>query len=214
LFLIPDNRAGRGSGPEREAAPAPPLLGLMTLAAIMLYLTASAASYAFIAPLGERAGLDTGAVGYVLMVGSLVGLSGAAAATALNVRRGRALPISGFCVAFILFTAALCLSRDPTVYVVALIASFIIFYFSVPYMLGLAAALDRSGRWAAAACSAYLLGFALGPVAAGAVIGAADYAGLTFLCVALTTVAWGLAMIVDRQLSVGTRAVLRTDAAA
>ena len=214
LFLIPDNRAGRSSGPEREAAPAPPLLGLMTLAAIMLYLTASAASYAFIAPLGERAGLDTGAVGYVLMVGSLVGLSGAAAATALNVRRGRALPISGFCVAFILFTAALCLSRDPTVYVVALIASFIIFYFSVPYMLGLAAALDRSGRWAAAACSAYLLGFALGPVAAGAVIGAADYAGLTFRCVALTTVAWGLAMIVDRQLSVGTRAVLRTDAAA
>jgi predicted MFS family arabinose efflux permease len=166
----------------------------------MLYLTASAGTYAFFAPLGERAGLDTSAVGYVLTVGSPIGVAGAVAATALNVRWGRTIPITAFCIGFILFTLALCLSDDPTVYAVGAVASFIIFYFSVPYMLGLAAALDRSGRWAAAACSAYLLGFAAGPLMAGAVISAAGYTGLGVISTVITIVAWGLAMVVIRHL--------------
>jgi len=214
LLLIPDDRAKAGDAATAEAARTSPLLGIMTLAAIMLYLTASAASYAFIAPMGERAGLDTSAVGYALTAGSLVGLLGAGAATVLNVRWGRAIPISGFCVAFTFFTLVLCLWRNPTAYFVALVASFIIFYFSVPYMLGLAAVLDRNGRWAAAACSAYLLGFAAGPLAGGAVIAAADYAGLGAACVALTAVAWGLAMFVNRRLNVMARTALPADAQA
>ncbi|WP_119272212.1 MFS transporter [Taklimakanibacter deserti] len=214
LLLIPDDRAKSGDAVTADRVPTSPLLGIMTLASIMLYLAASAALYAFIAPLGERAGLDTSAVGYVLTVGSLVGLVGAGAATVLNVRWGRAIPISGFCVAFTLFTLMICLWRNPTAYVVALVASVIIFYFSVPYMLGLAAALDRSGRWAAAACSAYLLGYAAGPLVGGIVIAAADYAGLAAACVALTAVAWGLAMAVNRRLGTAARAALPADAPA
>ncbi len=163
-------------------------------------MTASAAIYAFSAPLGERAGLDTGAVGYVLTVASLVGLAGAGAATALNVRWGRAIPISGFCVGFALVVLVLCLWRNPTAYVVALVASVVIFYFSMPYLFGLAAALDRSGRWAAAAGSAYLLGFAAGPLVAGVAISATGYAGLAAVCVAITAAAWGLAMVVNQRL--------------
>ena len=220
-------RADRGRDPRARAAPAPHsgrprqerraelqrtrrgrprCLGVMTLAAIALYLTVSAAIYAFSAPLGERAGLDTTAVGYALTVASLVGLAGAGAATALNVRWGRAIPISGFCVGFILVALALCLSRNPTAYVVALVASGVIYYFSIPYLFGLAAALDRSGRWAAAAGSAYLIGFAAGPLVAGAVIAAAGYAGLAAVCVAITAAAWGLAMVVIRRLSGTARA--------
>lgn len=208
LLLIPGDRAKAGDTAAAAAEPTSPLFGIMALAAIMLYLTASAALYAFIAPMGERAGLDTSAVGYVLTVGSLIGLVGAGAATVLNVRWGRAIPISGFCAAFIVFTLMVCLWRNPTAYVVALVASVIIFYFSVPYMLGLAAALDRSGRWAAAACSAYLLGYAAGPLAGGAVIAAADYSGLGTACVGLAAVAWGLAMIVNRHLNVMARNAL------
>jgi predicted MFS family arabinose efflux permease len=201
LLLIPDERAKSGYRAEADTAQAPPLLGVMTFGAIVLYLTASAAIYAFSAPLGERAGagLDTTAVGYVLTVASLVGLAGAGAATALNVRWGRAIPISGFCAGFALVVLALCLWRNPTVYVAALVASVVIYYFSIPYLFGLAAALDRNGRWAAAAGSAYLLGFAAGPLVAGSVIGAAGYAGLAGVCVAITAAAWGLAMIVIRQ---------------
>lgn len=131
----------------------------------------------------------------------MVGLAGAGAATALNVRWGRIIPFSGFCVGLTLVALALCLSRSPTVYLVALVASGVIYYFSIPYLFGLAAALDRSGRWAAAAGSAYLFGFAAGPLMAGSVIAAVGYAGLAAVCVAITAAAWGLAMVVIRRLS-------------
>jgi hypothetical protein len=42
----------------------------------------------------------------------------------------------------------LCLSHNSTAYVVALIASLVIFYFSIPYLFGLAAALDRRKLYA------------------------------------------------------------------
>jgi predicted MFS family arabinose efflux permease len=214
LLLIPDARAKGGSGTAADVAQASPPLGVMTLAAIGLYLTVSAAIYAFSAPLGERAGLDTTAVGYVLTVASLVGLAGAGAATALNVRWGRAIPITGFCVAFSLITLSLCLLGNPTAYVVSVVASVVIYYFSIPFLFGLAAALDRSGRWAAAAGSAYLLGFAAGPLVAGAVITAAGYAGLAAICVAITAAAWGLAMVVIRRLGGTARASHFSDVAA
>jgi predicted MFS family arabinose efflux permease len=201
LLLIPDARAKSGDAAPADAALVSPLLGVMTLAAIVLYLTVSAAIYMFSAPLGERAGLDTSAVGYALTAASLVGLAGAGAATAINVRWGRAIPISGFCIAFSLVALVLCLSHAPVAYVAALVASVVIYYFSIPYLFGLAAALDHSGRWAAAAGSAYLLGFAAGPLVAGAVIAAMGYVGFAVVCVAITAGAWGLAMVVDRRVS-------------
>ncbi|OWJ67263.1 MFS transporter [Inquilinus limosus] len=213
LLLLPDARA-KGSGAAADAARTSPWLGIMTLAATALYVAGSAALYAFSASLGERAGLDTGAVGYALTIASLVGLAGAGAATALNVRWGRVVPISGFCTVFALATLALCLSYDSAVYAVAVVASVVIYYFSIPYLFGLAAALDRSGRWAAAAGSAYLLGFAAGPLAAGSVIAAAGYAGLAAACVAVTAAAWGLAMVVDRCLRATGRATPAADATA
>jgi len=199
LWLIPDARAKSGDAPAADEVRASPVLGVMTLAATVLYLIASSALYAFVAPLGERAGLDAGAVGYTLTVAALVGLAGAGAATALNVRRGRAIPISGFCVAFSVFALALILSRNPIVYVIALVASAAIYYFSIPYLFGLAAALDRSGRWAAAAGSAFLLGYAAGPLAGGAVIARSGYVGLAVTCVALAAVALLLMLFVCRR---------------
>ena len=133
LLLLPHIRTERGDGSVAEVAYTSPLLGVMTFAAIVLYLTASAAIYAFSAPLGERAGLEASAVGYALTVMTLVGLAGAVAATTLNIRWGRTIPVSGFCVAFILVTFALCLSRDPTTYAIALVGSGVVYYFSIPY---------------------------------------------------------------------------------
>lgn len=198
LFLIPDDRAEVGDNP--AAGPrASPVLGAMTFAAILLYLTVSAAVYAFYAPLGERAGLDTGAVGYTLTVATLFGLLGAGAATVINLRLGRAIPISGFCVGFAVLTLVICLTYDPVTYVIAAVGSVIIYYFSIPYLFGLAAAIDRSGRWAVAAGSAYLLGFAAGPLFGGVVITASGYTGLALICAAITLVAWALAMAVIRS---------------
>lgn len=200
LLLVPRGRAKAGDADALDLERASPLLGVMTLAATALYLTASAAVYAFTVPLGARAGLGTGEVGFALTIGTLIGLAGAGAATVINVRWGRAIPISAFCVGFMLATLALYLARSSAAYVAALFASFVVYYFSIPYLFGLAAALDRSGRWAAATSSAYLLGFAAGPLVGGAVIAWAGYGGLVAVCVGLTVAAWGLAMVVCRHL--------------
>jgi predicted MFS family arabinose efflux permease len=211
LLLVPDPRPQSREGFAAGSARTSPALGVMTLAAIMLYLIVSSAVYAFSAPLGERAGLDTSAVGYALSVSTLVGLAGAGAATVLNVRWGRMVPTSGFFVAFALVAIVLCLSRNPTAYVTALVASVVIYYFSMPYLFGLAAALDRSGRWAAGAGSAYLFGFAAGPLFGGVVIAGAGYADLAVACVAITAVAWGLTMIVSRRLDETVGSLLPAD---
>lgn len=149
--------------------------------------------------------METTAVGYTLTIASFVGLIGAAAATALNVRLGRAMPISAFCLGYALIALVLCLLQNSTAYVIALVGSVILYYFSMPYLFGLAAAIDRSGRWAAAAGSAYLLGFAAGPVLGGVVIAASGYTSLSAVCVAMTAVARILAMIVISRGRLGAR---------
>jgi predicted MFS family arabinose efflux permease len=203
LLLVPAGPAPRRQSVEPYPATNAARLGVMTLAALVLYLTVSAGVYMFSAPLGQRAGLDTRAVGYALMVASLVGITGAGAAAAIHVRWGRALPITAFCFGIALVTFVLCVTREPTAYVLALIASAVIYYFAVPYLFGLAAAIDPSGRWAAAAGSAFLLGFAAGPVLAGAAIAALDYAGFAAIGIALIACAWGLALLVERRVSAG-----------
>jgi predicted MFS family arabinose efflux permease len=200
LLLAPERGDRSDLRVDANGAPASPLLGIMMFMSVALYLMVSAAIYAFSAPLGERAGLDTSTVGYALTVASLIGLAGAAAATALNVRWGRAVPITGFAIGFSLVALVLCFWRNPAAYVAALVVSVMIYYFSIPYLFGLAAALDRGGRWAAAAGAAYLLGFAAGPVLGGAIISMAGYASLAASCIAVTAAAWALAIAVNWRL--------------
>lgn len=192
LLLIPDLRALKQTA--TRTPPSVPLLGSLLFAAIVLYVAVSAGLFSFSGPMGERIGLDTAAVGYILTLSTVVGLAGAGAATALNVRWGRAVPISAFCLGYVVVALVLCLWTNPVAYSVAVILSAVLYYFSLPYLFGLAAALDQSGRWAAAAGSAYLLGFAAGPVFTGAVIAASGYASLATVCVTMTIVAWALAV--------------------
>lgn len=196
LVLLVSNAPDVNVNKGPSVAGSPTLLGFLLFLAIVLYVTVSAGLFTFSGPLGQRVGLDTGAVGYILTLSSLIGLAGAGAATMLNVHWGRTLPISAFCFGYILVVLVLCLWRDPRAYAVAVIASAVLYYFSLPYLFGLAAALDRSGRWAAAAGSAHLLGFAIGPMLAGAMIAGAGYASLAALCVVMMMTAWGLAMLV------------------
>ncbi len=193
LLLMPVGQTKRTEAREGRAAP---LLGSLLFVGIVLYVAVSAGLFAFSGPLGERIGLDTAAVGYILTASTLVGLVGAGAATALSVRFGRAIPISAFCLGYVFVALVLCLWEDPVAYMGAVVVSAVLYYFSLPYLFGLAAALDQNGRWAAAAGSAYLLGFAAGPMFAGAAIATAGYTGLATACVALTLIGWAFAMTV------------------
>lgn len=199
LLLVPNcpplqrRKAGRDSGT------LVPLQGALLLMAIFLYVAVSAALYAFSAPIGARAGLDTAAVGYTLTLASLVGFVGAGASTVLNLRWGRVIPIAASFIGYVLVALALCLWQNATAFAVALVGSVVLYYFSMPYLFGLTAAIDRAGRWAAAAGSAYLLGFAAGPLAGGAVIAAAGYQPLAAICVGAIAGAGALVMVVVTQ---------------
>ena len=149
-----------------DAARTSPTLGVMTLAAIMVYLmplprsTYSDASGRACRPRYERGRLCAER----LDVG---GSAGAGAATALNVRWGRTIPISGFFVGFALVVLVLCLSRNPTAYVIALAASVVIYYFYDVLVRLTPLRSIAVGHWGGGGGIAYLLGFAAGPVFAG-----------------------------------------------
>lgn len=192
VFLVPNVRAV--SNDQSGLATPVSYLGILLFIAIALYVAVSAGLFAFSVPMGERVGLTTSAVGYILTASTVIGLAGAAAATAMNIRFGRALPITGFCAGYILAVLVLCLWHDPLAYAAAVIVSAVLYYFSLPYLFGLAAALDQSGRWAAAAGSANLLGFALGPVFTGAVIGRTGYVSLAVISCTMVAAAWLLAI--------------------
>jgi hypothetical protein len=113
-------------------------------------------------------------------------------------------PISGVFLGYILVVAVLCLAHNPTAFVAAVIAYVVIYYFSIPYLFGLAAALDRTGRWAAAAGSAFLLGCAACPLFAGSLIAGTGYVGLAAACIAVLLIAWALAALACRRLRLDT----------
>lgn len=178
----------------------PTMLGICTLAGIFIFIAAGAAVYTFFEQLGVRSGLTTTQVGFVLTVGSGVGIIGAGLATWLNVRKGRFIPISTFCIWYASTSMVLCLNSNATVYIVAVMSSFISFYFAVPYLFGLAAALDKKGRLAAAAGSVYLLGFAFGPMIAGNLIEWHGYAGLGIASASITMLSWSILIYIVYQL--------------
>ena len=178
----------------------PAMLGICTLAGIFIFIAAGAAVYTFFEQLGVRSGLTTTQVGFVLTVGSGVGITGAGLATWLNVRKGRFIPISVFCAWYAATSMVLCLNTDATVYIVAVMSSFISFYFAVPYLFGLAAALDKKGRLAAAAGSVYLLGFAFGPMLAGNLIEWYGYAGLGLVSASTTMLSWSILIYIVHRL--------------
>ena len=198
LSKLPDDVTDRSVLEQDGATVASPLMGIVTLAGIFIYLTVSAAIYTFTAPLGTRAGLSTTQIGYALTAGSIIGLSGAVMATWINIKKGRVIPITIFCVSFAVIAIVICFNTNPIIYVTALVLTVVFFYFSVPYLFGIAAALDKQGRWAAAAGSAYLLGFAVGPAFAGTMIEWFEYQGLGVACAIGAAIAWALLMSVIR----------------
>jgi predicted MFS family arabinose efflux permease len=179
---------------------APASLGCLTLIAVFIYITATGALYTFSAPLGERAGLTTTQIGYALTAQSGIGFMGALAASWFNVKHGRMLPITVFLSAFIVIALVLCTNTNPYIFVLFQSFSGIFFYFSVPYLFGLAAALDEQGRWAAAAGSAYLLGFASGPGIAGIAVETVGYPGLGMVCATSFATTWVLFGLVIKRL--------------
>ena len=114
---------------------------------------------------------------------------GAGLVVAFGTRWGRTLPIACGTLAAVVGNAAFYRSASPLVYAAANIATAITWFFVVPYLLGLCAAFDRSGRSAALAGLSSKLGLASGPYAAAALLGAGSVSYDPVVTLAVTALA-------------------------
>ena len=116
------------------------------------------------------------------------------------------LPVAVGAIAALIGNAAFLASASPLVYAAANVSTSITWFFVVPYLFGVCAAFDRTGRSAALAGLFSKLGYATGPYVAGMLIhgdSAASYAAVVKLAVA------GLALSVVFGIAAARRADVR-----
>ena len=89
-------------------------------------------------------------------------------------RFGRLLPIAAGMIVLLLSTWAFHFSASLTVYFIACCVSGAAWGFTIPYLLGMCAAFDPTGRMATLSGSSKM-GLASGPLAAGLLLGRQDY---------------------------------------
>ena len=166
--------AGSTAGPSRAAAPArrrsgplPARAAGLTLACCILFWSmAQNALWGVSGRIGlNRAGLAEAPLGLVFALALGAGLLGIAAAGSLGDRFGLTLPIGAGTVAIAGFVAISGAAQSAAPFALGEIAWNAVYPFVLSHLFGLAARLDREGRWAILIGSATALGVACGPIA-------------------------------------------------
>ncbi|MDX3115619.1 MULTISPECIES: MFS transporter [Streptomyces] len=144
-----------------------------------------------------QAHLSEAAVGVVFAVALGAGLMGVLGASALGTRLGRAAPIGVGTVLIAGCVVAAASATGPLSFAAGEIAWNVLYPIVLSYLLGLAASLDRRGRWAVLVGSASSLGTAAGPLTGSVLSAQAGFpvmglvlaAGLLVVAVPMTAVA-------------------------
>ncbi len=146
------------------------VLGCLTLFALLNWVMVVSAPWAYLAIMGERSGLAIEQISGLLGAGFIIGMTGGLLAAWLDLRFGRIMPV----IAGILFNGVtwllICAVPHPVVYTVAVLLNNISYFFTLPYLLGAAAALDRDGRWASIASTSFLGAIAIAPAVGGLIM--------------------------------------------
>jgi len=181
----------------RHATSAP----LATLGGILLISICGQGVWAFTERIGVRVGLGLGEIAGVLALANLVGCwIGSGAAALVGTRFGRSAPLALSVAALGVSQWLLVNARSPMEYQASQIAWGLAFYVALPYVMGLAAALDRQGRWTVAAGGVAILGSALGPAAAGLTLQHGGTTGLGWVSVVCVGLALALLVPVSWSL--------------
>ncbi|MEE9608938.1 MAG: MFS transporter [Myxococcota bacterium] len=178
-------------------------LAVGTLVAGILVMYADGATWSFSERLGKDLGIEATRLGAVFAASALAGLLGSLAAMALGLRAGRALPLAGSVAALAALTWAWGQAGSQGVFIAVLFCKSAVVFFFFPYFLGTAAALDRQGRWAAAASASMPLGSGVGPALAGTLAAAYGFAGIGWVSAGSALLALALFLGVLRALAAG-----------
>ncbi|WP_414902242.1 MFS transporter [Sphingomonas flavalba] len=205
VMLLPQRRADStdpaGTRPVPAKLPIGPTLAIVT--AIALFSARETALWAFTEQIGLRSGLTKAQIGVILGATGVLALSGAGAAAIIGTRFSRMKPL----MIGLVFNAVLAFwisqTSNATVFAIVEVVYHAFLFFTAPYLFGLAAELDPSGRIVASAGGALLFGGSLGPVIGGYLIAIAGFAAIgAFILASVAVVmllAWQLQRRLDRQ---------------
>ncbi|MFE5368593.1 MFS transporter [Streptomyces mirabilis] len=153
--------------------------GLVLAASMLCWSLAQNSLWGVSGRIGLRqAGLTEVTVGAVFAVALGAGLLGVIGAGALGQRLGRALPIGAGTALIAGCIALSAAATDLTSFATGEIAWNTVYPVVLSYVIGLAASLDRRGRWAVLVGSASSLGTACGPLAGSLLSARVGYPGM------------------------------------
>ena len=164
----------------QAAGGTPPML-VVALLAVLLFQAGNMALMAYIIELGRAFGLSTGGISATLGVANWIGVLGTVLVVVMGLRAGRVRPLAVALVAAVAGTAAFHWSGVVALFVAANIVTTVAWAFCVPYLLGMCAAFDRTGRAATLASFFSKIGLASGPFVASQLVGRGDW-GLIINC--------------------------------
>ncbi len=162
----------------------------IALVVLLAWCVGLGAIWAFLLSIGEAGGLAATTAGRAMAISTAVAIAGALAASALAGRGGRLLPVS---IALLVQIGAILMLQGEMSFLrfTATCAAFQIFWnFTGPYLMGMVATNDPTGRIAVLIPVAQTGGFAIGPAIAGnlmtgdSLLGA-NYVGVVGVVVAL-----------------------------
>lgn len=160
--------------------------GLALLVGIFVIGVPMMGFYAFIESLGARFDLAPAQIAPVFAAQQLASVAGALLAARAGLRIGLRKGILGATVLHTVAIAVAVLGDGPWPYAAGVIAEGFSFLFLLPLLFTLAAALDASGRWAAAANGALFVATGIAPALIGALIDRYGYAAIAWSMLAAT----------------------------
>jgi predicted MFS family arabinose efflux permease len=164
--------------PEQQSISRPYAAAIVV--AVILFFTHNGAVWSFSQEIGRRTGLSDQQIGLILGITGFICLLGAVSAAILSTRFGRRAPLMVGIITCLILAVSITLTRDPVVYTICQALYQAAIFFTVPYLFGLAAKLDRFGRVLAAAGGGLMFGSALGPAVAGALVTLGGYTLMAF----------------------------------
>lgn len=151
---------------------------IIALLAVFLFQASNMGLGANIIDLGRHYGLPHDTIAPTLGAATWLGMLGALLVAAMGARRGRVLPLSIAMAITLAGTWAFHGSASGIVYFAANVATSIVWAFVIPYLFGICADYDATGRTAAFAGFCSKLGLASGPAVAGLLVARVGYSGL------------------------------------
>lgn len=155
------------------------MLALASLGAIFILYIGQNGLWAYVERIGASLEIPLPVISQILVINGAVSLIGPALAHWLNIRFGRKLPLFLAFAVQILMSLFLVYATSLPAYAISVVILTAAFMFSIPYLKGLMAAIDPSGRVTGASAAIVTVGAAAGPGIAGAGLNA----GATYIAI-------------------------------